>query len=168
MTGPTAPGSTADRTPVRRLTVLYDADCSLCAFLRDWLVRQPQLVPLEMVPAGSAEARRRYPGLDHRATLEEITVVGDAGQVYRDTAAWIVTLWALREHRPLAHRLSTPSGARLARGAVLAAAKWRGAQWQGGQWGGTVYRRSDGWAYDPGRGWVHTPPGCAGTGRATG
>ncbi|MFE1834804.1 thiol-disulfide oxidoreductase DCC family protein [Streptomyces sviceus] len=168
MTGPTAPGSTADRTPVRRLTVLYDADCSLCAFLRDWLVRQPQLVPLEMVPAGSAEARRRYPGLDHRATLEEITVVGDAGQVYRDTAAWIVTLWALREHRPLAHRLSTPSGARLARGAVLAAAKWRGAHRQEGRWDGKVYRRADGWTYVPGRGWVPAAPGCDGGGCATG
>ncbi|WP_328977934.1 thiol-disulfide oxidoreductase DCC family protein [Streptomyces canus] len=172
MTGPTGTkggaGAPADRTPVRGLTVLYDADCSLCAFLRDWLVRQPQLVPLELVPAGSQEARLRFPGLDHRATLEEITVVGDAGQVYRHTAAWIVTLWALREHRPLAHRLSTPSGARLARGAVLAAAKWRGAQWQGGQWGGPAYRRSEGWAYDPGRGWVHTPPGCDSGGRATG
>lgn len=147
--------TSADRTPVRRLTVLYDAECALCGFLRDWLVRQPQLVPLEMVPAGSEEARRRFPGLDHRASLEEITVVGDSGQVYRDTAAWIVTLWALREHRPLAHRLSTPSGARLAKGAVLAAAKWRG-----GQWNGRVYRRADGWAYDPGRGWVYSPPGC--------
>ncbi|WDF44781.1 DCC1-like thiol-disulfide oxidoreductase family protein [Streptomyces sp. T12] len=162
--GPQAsrPGPAA---PVRRLTVLYDAQCSLCTFLRDWLVRQPQLVPLELVPAGSDEARRRYPGLDHGATLEEITVVGDAGQVYRGTAAWIVTLWALREHRPLAHRLSTPSGARLAKGAVLAAAKWRGAQWggtrQGGaQGGGRVYRHADGWSYDPHQGWTYNPPGC--------
>ncbi|MEV2216169.1 DCC1-like thiol-disulfide oxidoreductase family protein [Streptomyces sp. NPDC050997] len=163
----------ATRVPVRRLTVLYDAQCALCGFLRDWLVRQPQLVPLELVPAGSQEARRRFPGLDHRATLDEITVVGDAGQVYRDTAAWIVTLWALREHRALAHRLSTRSGARLARGAVLAAAKWRAGQqgrgsgrgsgsgqWgYGGRWGGAVYRRADGWTYDPGQGWTYNPPG---------
>lgn len=101
---------TADRVPVRRLTLLYDAECSLCTFLRDWLVRQPQLVPLELLPAGSEQARRRFPTLDHRATLDDITVVGDAGQVYRSAAAWIVTLWALREHRPLAHRLSTPAG----------------------------------------------------------
>ncbi|MEU1936105.1 thiol-disulfide oxidoreductase DCC family protein [Streptomyces coeruleorubidus] len=152
--------------PVHRLTVLYDAECSLCAFLRDWLLRQPQLVPLELVPAGSEEARRRFPGLDHGATLDEITVIGDAGQLYRGPAAWVVTLWALREHRPLAHRLSTPSGARLARGAVLAAAKWRGAQWnrgpQGGaRWGGRVYRRADGWSYDPALGWTYTAPGCA-------
>ncbi|WP_030043240.1 thiol-disulfide oxidoreductase DCC family protein, partial [Streptomyces resistomycificus] len=134
--------------------------------------RQPQLVPLDLVPAGSAEARRRFPGLDHRVTLEEITVVGDAGQVYRDTAAWIVTLWALRAHRPLAHRLSTPSGARLAKGAVLAAAKWRGGQWGWGgagvpgnawgrdQWGGKVYRSAEGWTYDPTRGWTYSPPAC--------
>lgn len=162
----TAEGRDAARVPVRRLTVLYDAGCTLCTFLRDWLVRQPQLVPLEMVPAGSDEARRRFPGLDHRATLDEITVVGDAGQVYRDAAAWIVTLWALRAHRPLAHRLSTASGARLAKGAVLAAAKWRGAQWGGdrqgggGQWGAQVYRSADGWSYDPAWGWTYSPPAC--------
>jgi predicted DCC family thiol-disulfide oxidoreductase YuxK len=117
-TAATAADRDASRVPVRRLTVLYDAGCGLCAFLRDWLVRQPQLVPLELLPAASAEARRRFPGLDHGATLDEITVIGDAGQVYQGTAAWIVTLWALREHRGLAHRLSTPTGALLARGAV--------------------------------------------------
>ncbi|WP_369224889.1 thiol-disulfide oxidoreductase DCC family protein [Streptomyces sp. R39] len=152
----------APRVPVHGLTVLYDAECSLCSFLRDWLGRQPQLVPLDLVPAGSEEARRRFPDLDHSATLDEVTVVGDAGQVYRDTAAWIVVLWALREQRPLAHRLSTPAGARLARGAVLAAARWRGAQW-----GGKVYRREDGWSYDPGLGWFYDPPGCDGGACAT-
>ncbi|WP_372496812.1 thiol-disulfide oxidoreductase DCC family protein [Streptomyces shenzhenensis] len=152
----------APRVPVHGLTVLYDAECSLCSFLRDWLGRQPQLVPLDLVPAGSEEARRRFPDLDHSATLDEVTVVGDAGQVYRDTAAWIVVLWALREQRPLAHRLSTPAGARLARGAVLAAARWRGAQW-----GGKAYRREDGWSYDPGLGWFYDPPGCDGGACAT-
>ncbi|MEV5984410.1 DCC1-like thiol-disulfide oxidoreductase family protein [Streptomyces sp. NPDC052051] len=164
----------ATRVPVRGLTVLYDAGCALCAFVRDWLVRQPQLVPLELVPAGSPEARRRFPGLDHGATLEEITVVGDAGQLYRGSAAWIVTLWALRGHRTLAHRLCTPTGARLAKGAVLAAAKWRGAQQAqaprnagmaqpgGAPWGGGVYRSTEGWTYTPAQGWTYTEPGCDG------
>ena len=147
------------RVPVRRRTILYDAQCSLCTFLRNWLAKQPQLVPLDFVPAASDEARRRLPGLDHRATLDEVTVVGDAGQVYRGSAAWVVVLWALREQRALAHRLSTPAGARLARGAVLAAAKWRGAQWQGAQRGGGSYRLQDGWSYDPARGWTYTGPG---------
>ncbi|MFJ2257627.1 thiol-disulfide oxidoreductase DCC family protein [Streptomyces sp. NPDC087844] len=160
----TGPDRDAARVPVRGLTVLYDAHCSLCAFLRDWLVRQRQLVPLELVAAGSAEARRRYPGLDHTATLEEITVIGDAGQVYRGTAAWVVTLWALADHRPMAHRLSTPAGARLARGAVLAAAKWREGQRarREGYWGGRTYTAADGWSYDPAVGWIHDPPACDG------
>ncbi|MFJ2716954.1 thiol-disulfide oxidoreductase DCC family protein [Streptomyces sp. NPDC087437] len=151
------------RVPVRGLTVLYDAECALCSFVRDWLARQPQLVPLELLPAGSEQAGRRFPGLDHRATLDEVTVVGDSGQVYRGAAAWIVVLWALREHRPLSHRLSTPTGARLARGAVLAAAKWRG-----GRWGGGAYRRGDGWSYDPRHGWTYDPPGCDSGACATG
>ncbi|BCL28201.1 thiol-disulfide oxidoreductase DCC family protein [Streptomyces aurantiacus] len=158
------PDRDASRVPVRGLTVLYDAGCSLCAFLRDWLVRQPQLVPLELVAAGSPEAARRFPGLDHAATLEEITVIGDGGQVYRGASAWVVTLWALAEHRPTAHRLSTPAGARLARGVVLAAAKWRGGLWarREGTWGGSTYTGADGWTYDQAVGWTYNPPACAG------
>ncbi|WP_328865690.1 thiol-disulfide oxidoreductase DCC family protein [Streptomyces sp. NBC_00304] len=117
---------TAGRRPsVSRLTVLYDAQCSLCVHLRQWLMRQRQLVPLDLVPAGSAEAHRRFPALDHSGTLEEITVIGDGGQVYRSTSAWIVCLWALAEHRPKAHWLTTPAGRPFARATVLAAAKYR-------------------------------------------
>ncbi|MET8095048.1 DCC1-like thiol-disulfide oxidoreductase family protein [Streptomyces sp. NPDC005236] len=149
----------AERVPVLGLTVLYDTHCPLCAFLKKWLAGQAQLVPLRFVPAGSEEAARRCPRLDHRATLDEITVVGDAGQVYQGAAAWVVVLWALRQYRPLAHRLSTPTGARLARGATLAAAKWREAQ-SSRRWGGGVYGRGDGWRYDPAAGWIFEPPGC--------
>ncbi|MFG2871697.1 thiol-disulfide oxidoreductase DCC family protein [Streptomyces sp. NPDC048338] len=112
-------------TPVHRLTVLYDAQCSLCVHLRHWLMRQRQLVPLDLVPASSQEARRRFPDLDHASTLREITVVGDRGQVYRGASAWIVCLWALAEHRPRAHWLATPAGQPFARATVLAAARWR-------------------------------------------
>ncbi|WP_406862671.1 DCC1-like thiol-disulfide oxidoreductase family protein [Streptomyces sp. HUAS MG47] len=112
-------------TPVQRLTVLYDAHCPLCVHLRHWLIHQPQLVPLDLVPAGSQEARGRYPDLDHASTLREITVIGDRGQIYRGTSAWIVCLWALAEHRPKANWLATPAGTPFARITVLAAAKWR-------------------------------------------
>ncbi|MEU6664442.1 DUF393 domain-containing protein [Streptomyces sp. NPDC046727] len=160
-------GRGAAGTPVRGLTVLYDAECALCTHLRGWLARQSQLVPLELVPAGSAEARARFPGLDHAATLDEVTAVGDSGQVYQGSRAWIVVLWALREHRPLAHRLATPAGAKLARGAVLAAAKWRETQARGTQWGGRVYRRADGWSYHPSTGWTYSSPSCSGPACAT-
>ncbi|MFE6227249.1 DCC1-like thiol-disulfide oxidoreductase family protein [Microtetraspora glauca] len=122
MTAPARP-----TTPVGRLTVLYDADCPLCVHVRHWLLRQRQLVPLDLVPAGSQRARQLFPDLDHAATLREITVIGDRGQVYRASAAWIVCLWALAEHRPRAHWLATPAGQPFARAAVLAAARWRDA-----------------------------------------
>ncbi|QIQ03052.1 thiol-disulfide oxidoreductase DCC family protein [Streptomyces liangshanensis] len=118
-------GTPHAHTAVRGLTVLYDANCPLCLHLRQWLLRQRALVPLDLVPAASPEARRRFPGLDHAGTLDEITVIGDGGQVYRSTAAWIVCLWALAEHRAKAHWLATPSGAPFARVTVLAAAKYR-------------------------------------------
>ncbi|WP_405895304.1 DUF393 domain-containing protein [Streptomyces sp. NBC_00104] len=157
-------GRGAECVPVRGLTVLYDAGCGLCAFLREWLGRQRQLVPLAFVAAGSQEARLLFPSLDHGATLEEITIVGDGGQVYRGSGAWIVCLWALREHRPLAHRLSTPAGARLARTAVLTTAKWRGAHRQPGSGCGSGGAELTGWAYDRRYGWLYRPPGGCDTG----
>ncbi|CAM5596860.1 hypothetical protein STENM327S_00914 [Streptomyces tendae] len=47
---------------MRRLAVLYDAECSLCTHVRDWLLRQPRLVTLELVPEASDEARGGFPG----------------------------------------------------------------------------------------------------------
>ncbi|NBM18316.1 thiol-disulfide oxidoreductase DCC family protein [Streptomyces sp. GC420] len=136
---------------------MYDARCPLCTHIRDWLARQRRLVPLVFVPAGSDEARKRLPALDHGRTLKEITVVADGGQVYEGAAAWVVCLWALAEYRPMSHRLSTPAGALLARGAVLAAARYREARREAG-WGGGVYSTADGWLYDPAHGWTHGGP----------
>ena len=101
---------------VRHLTVLYDADCPLCVHIRHWLLAQRWLVPLRLVPAASFEAQQRFPRLDHASTLKEITVVGDRGQVWRGTDAFIVCLWALAEHRPRANWLATPAGRPFAKG----------------------------------------------------
>ena len=95
--------------PVQRVTVLYDARCNLCRTARAWLERQPQLVPLEFLAAGSADAVRRYPYLDPAMTLEDLTVVGDGGEVWVGAKAWVVCLWALEGKRGLAHRLSSPA-----------------------------------------------------------
>jgi predicted DCC family thiol-disulfide oxidoreductase YuxK len=127
-----APAPAYGPQPVRRLTVLYDANCPLCVHIRQWLLSQRWLVPLALVPANSFEAHRRFPQLDHAATLREITVVGDRGQVFTGTSAFIVCLWALTEYRPKAYWLATPAGAPFARATMLAAAKWREATRDGG------------------------------------
>ncbi|MGW5675132.1 thiol-disulfide oxidoreductase DCC family protein [Streptomyces sp. NPDC003860] len=114
-----------DGAVVRRLTVLFDPECGLCAHLKGWLERQHKLVPMDLVPVGSAQARTLFPDLDHAATLRKITVIGDGGQVFTDDAAFVVCLWALADHRAKAHWLAGPAGASFARAAVIAAAKYR-------------------------------------------
>ncbi|MDA5281149.1 thiol-disulfide oxidoreductase DCC family protein [Streptomyces sp. NPDC054904] len=111
--------------PVRHLTVLYDANCPVCVHIRHWLLSQRWLVPLRLVPAASYEARHRFPRLDHAATLRDITVVGDKGQVWSGTDAFIVCLWALAEHRPKANWLATPAGRPFAKAAMHTAAAVR-------------------------------------------
>ena len=90
------------------LTVLYDGRCALCSRARMWLEEQPKYVTMAFVEAGSAEARKRFPDLDHDATLAELTVVGWGGEVYRDAKGWVMCLWALKKYRSAALRLSTP------------------------------------------------------------
>jgi len=104
---------------VNSLTILYDARCNLCARFKVWLVAQPSYLDLEFVAAGSVEARRRFPALDHDSTLQELTVVSDAGEVYVDAGAWVICLWALPAYRAWALRISRPDLLPLARRIVL-------------------------------------------------
>jgi predicted DCC family thiol-disulfide oxidoreductase YuxK len=108
-----------------RLTVLYDAGCPLCSRFREWLEGQPVLIPLDLVPVGSPEARRRFPTLDQARAMEEITVVGDDGLVWTGPQAWVMCLWATASHRGLAERLATPAGLPVARAAAYTAAGLR-------------------------------------------
>ena len=110
-----------------RLTVLYDDRCPMCRAFSTWLARQPVLVPLDLVPAGSKAARQRFPALDHARTLEEVTVVSDAGAVWTGAHAWVMCLWATAAHRALAESLARPSRLPLAKGAAYLAAGIRNA-----------------------------------------
>ena len=93
----------------RELTVLYDDACPLCRAARGWLEPQPAFLPLRFIAAASARARRLYPALDPADTLKDITVVDDAGRVYRGPKAWVMCLWATRAHRERAITLAQPS-----------------------------------------------------------
>ena len=102
---------------MRSLTVLYDARCGLCSNARRWLEGQPQIVPLELLAADSAEARRRFPPLAETEP-EELVVVTDEGDVYRGSHAWIVCLWALQDYREWSFRFAQPALLPIARGIV--------------------------------------------------
>jgi len=93
---------------MRELTVLYDASCGLCKRVQAWLMTKPKYIELVFVPATSEEARSRYPQLDHDLTLNDLTVISDEGAVYCGPKAWLMCLWALRQYRDWALRLSSP------------------------------------------------------------
>ncbi|HET8644304.1 MAG TPA: DUF393 domain-containing protein [Vicinamibacteria bacterium] len=111
---------------MERLTVLYDSGCGLCVRAREWLSRQAALLPLEFVPAASAQARRRFPGLEHKDPPEELVVVDDEGGVYRNDEAWIMTLYALEEYRGWSLRLASPGLRPVARAAFEWLSRHRG------------------------------------------
>jgi len=90
------------------LTVLYDPHCGLCRRAQAWLISKPKFMELVFVPASSDEARSRYPQLDHALTLTDLTVISDQGAVYSGPKAWLMCLWALRDYREWALRLSSP------------------------------------------------------------
>jgi len=93
---------------MRSLTVLYDPTCELCCKAASWLHDQEKYVALNLVAAGSPAARGAFPTIDHEATRNQLTVIGDGGEVYYDERGWLMCLWALRKYRPMALRFSQP------------------------------------------------------------
>jgi predicted DCC family thiol-disulfide oxidoreductase YuxK len=109
--------------PLRSLTIVYDADCGFCAVVKDWMAAQPALLRVAFVAAGSEQTRRRFPQLPPG----ELAVVGDTGEVWLGNHAWIVCLWALRDYRDWAVRLSGRLLLPLARQAFAAISRNRAA-----------------------------------------
>jgi predicted DCC family thiol-disulfide oxidoreductase YuxK len=97
---------------MERLIVLYDATCALCVRCKELLARSATFVPLDLLACQSREARERYGAVPWLG--EELVVVSDDGDVWVGPAAFLVCLWALRDYREWAYRLSGPELAPLA------------------------------------------------------
>ncbi len=95
---------------MNRLYVLYDAGCGICSRVRSWLQAQEQAIPLVFVAAGSEQARRLFPCLEHpEGDPERMTVVDDEGRVYHDTKAYLMCLYAIEGYRDWAQRFARPA-----------------------------------------------------------
>ena len=90
----------------RRLTVLYDERCAFCLRCRDWLLGQPCLVDVELLPAGSAVAKQRYGSFPMLG--DELVVFDDLGRGWVGAAAFLVCLWATARYRAWAYRFARP------------------------------------------------------------
>ena len=116
------------RSP-ERLTVLYDERCALCRRASDWLLTQQCLVELELLPAGSGEARERYGSLP--SVGSELVVVDERGNAWIGPSAFLACLWATARYRSWSFRLAQPGWA------PYAAAFFRWVSKTRGRWGAT-------------------------------
>ena len=106
---------------MKKLYVLYDAECGICQRCRVWLIRQRAYFELHFIPLQSSEVAWRFPGLKEWPELdlrEKLVVIGDEGAVYQGQSAWIMCLYALRDYREWSLRLADPALLPLARAAV--------------------------------------------------
>jgi predicted DCC family thiol-disulfide oxidoreductase YuxK len=111
------------------LTVVYDHQCGLCSRLGGWLNAQPKWIGVRLLPSDLAAGL--YPALASRIAHEELLVVSDDGRVYWGDHAWLMCLFALKNYRSWAARLSTPALLPLARSAfaILSANRRHISRW---------------------------------------
>jgi predicted DCC family thiol-disulfide oxidoreductase YuxK len=112
---------------MKSLTVLYDPGCNLCVHAAHWLAAQEQNVPIRFCAAGSPAAQAHFPTLDPEATRNQLTVVGDGGEVYYDERGWLMCLWALKKYRSMALRFAQPGMLPKAKAFVLWVSRHRDA-----------------------------------------
>jgi predicted DCC family thiol-disulfide oxidoreductase YuxK len=92
--------------PAQALTIVYDETCALCRRARDWLLTQPCLVDVELIAAGSDEAKHRYGALPWLGN--ELVAVDEHGNAWIGPSAFLASMWATAKYRPWAFRLATP------------------------------------------------------------
>ncbi|MDP0499426.1 MAG: DUF393 domain-containing protein [Verrucomicrobiota bacterium JB022] len=98
-----------------KLLVFYDQDCAFCRKCKNWLIRQPAYLELELLPVQARSVQMAYPELAEHDASENMIVISDTGLVYTGDDAWITILWALKDWRDWANRLQQPALRPLAR-----------------------------------------------------
>lgn len=93
---------------MNNLFVLFDSTCAFCRQCRIWLQSQRQIVRLTFLEAGSLDAKKLFPALNHERTKADLTVVSDSGAVFHGSKAWLIILWALKDYRSWARTLASP------------------------------------------------------------
>ncbi len=107
---------------MEELFVIYDGRCGLCAFLSEWITKQPAYVRIRMIASGSPEARQRFPEIPPG----ELAVASDTGQIWMGDSAWIMCLWALKRFLGISRTLAKPALLPLARQAFAGLSSRRG------------------------------------------
>lgn len=90
---------------MRRLTVLSGPGAPLGVRARTWLAGQSTWLPVEVADPACPRIRTAWPRLPLPGAFDELSVLDEAGAVWRGDAAWLMLLWATRAYRAEALRL---------------------------------------------------------------
>ncbi len=117
---------------MRRLTLVVD-HLLFSWRTRVWLDGQPKYVPIEVFSTDNPTLAARLPALPRSALDGRLTLVDDDGNVWRDGAAELTVLWALRRRRAAALRIGHPSRLAFRRGNLDWLAGGAGEPWPEGR-----------------------------------
>jgi predicted DCC family thiol-disulfide oxidoreductase YuxK len=110
---------------MKRLYVLFDGDCPLCEAVVRRLREQPMFVDVQFMSSDAPRAAEMFPQIVTSVPQTEVVAIADTGEVYRGDAAWLMTLWALREYRAWSVVLAKPGYRGLVRWAVASVGRHR-------------------------------------------
>ena len=116
---------------MRRLTLVHDPAVFGWRTWR-WFDAEPKYVPVDVVSTERRDVAARVPGLDPATLVDRLTLMDDEGDVWRDGAAELMALWALRRYRRRALLIGHPSRLQFRRGTLNWIAGGAGEPWQEG------------------------------------
>lgn len=91
---------------MKKLRVIYDAQCPFCLRWRRWFGGETAELPVEFIPLQSPELVGRFPQLKPFLVARQLLVVTDEGAVYQGRNALLICAAALPRYQDWARRLS--------------------------------------------------------------
>ena len=97
-----------------KLHVLYDGSCPLCIRSAMWLASQIKHTPIVLISAQDAKNLAQYDHVNISDPPEDLVVITDDNQVYRNDEAFLMCLYMLRNYRHWAKNIiyteTSPTG----------------------------------------------------------
>jgi|688.fasta_scaffold328469_2 predicted DCC family thiol-disulfide oxidoreductase YuxK len=94
--------------PIKKITVLYDERCSFCIGVARRLRTEPTFVKLEVLPMRYTVKEGQYTQVAPLIESGKFVVIANEKEVYLDTKARLMVLWALKRYREFSHILASP------------------------------------------------------------
>ncbi|VAW79935.1 hypothetical protein MNBD_GAMMA12-2688 [hydrothermal vent metagenome] len=108
---------------IKKITVLYDAECTFCCRSKSWILSQFHRIAIEFIPINSKQSQSRFPDLPDN--LDELVVITDKGNVYYKEKAFVMCLYALSEYYEWSFKLARPAFLPLVRNAYHMLSRYR-------------------------------------------